>query len=71
MPDIILELASAYQSLAFEYRDLVIDITNHVRQSAILGLTTVDSAVILTRIDEGQKRVSEINNKVLCQVLNK
>lgn len=64
MSDTIIELARAYRALAREYNDLTTDIANHVKHSAELGLTTVDSRVLLDRLDKGHKRVMEINDKV-------
>lgn len=73
MNDPIFTLANAYRDLAFEYRDLITDIANHVSHSAELGLTTVDSHILLERVDVGQRRMKEINDKVIdkCQASNK
>jgi len=67
--DVIFNLGRAYRELAFEYRDLLADIANYVSHSAELGLVTVDSNILLERLDKGQMRVKEINDKVIKKCL--
>lgn len=74
MPDdLVFELGLAYRSLASEYRDLITDIANLVAHSAELALTTIDSQVLLERIEKGMVKVRIINDRIAdkCQALNK